>query len=608
MFAEINPAYLIALMFFLVGGVYIYLLVGSYKSNAQSKMRRNYMLGGIWLLLASFFYGIMIITGNDTMSRIFWALGFISSCLFFPLWLYFSSNLIMIKSKIGSRLIIIAPYLTALICIVCIVSNDTVFVQTKLGVQFYYNTNIFFIIVFALITIMAIAFMLFNIQWYRNAQLSRHRKQAQLFIIFTVITAPIGFITDFIIPIFTDNSIIPLAAIFFLPASLPFFVAMKKHKLFGITVTNSSGYVFSKISVPILVLDYENNISLENDAASNYLGRSVIGHNISEIVSFREQTPDQSFFLNGFLSETVSVKAQIGLRICDMLLEVERDRYDDAMCKVVMLQDITDKIESQKAEAELVKNIYSVSESFISKTNQVSNAANTVAMGTNQQADSTEQLSKVITEITDNTMHNTSKAEESARLASEIKNNAERGSSHMDDMISATKDIDNANKAIVSVIKTIDDIAFQTNILSLNAAVEAARAGQHGAGFSVVADEVRKLASECAKAAKYTDTLIRDSIEKSKLGVQMAQDAGESFTEIVTGIDESYALIMEIADSFSEQTSAIEEVDANIEEVVNVVKQNKATSAESAIASGEMNEQARQLNNLVTEFHSRNSG
>jgi len=291
-----------------------------------------------------------------------------------------------------------------------------------------------------------------------------------------------------------------------------------------------------------------------------------------------------------------------------MLLEVENDEYGDALCKVIILQDITSANENQYAEAELVRNIRRLSESFISKTNQVSGAANSVAMGTTQQADSTEQLSKAIAEITEKTMYNTSKAEQSARLASEIRDNAQEGASRMEDMISATEEIDSANSAIVNIIKTIDDIAFQTNILSLNAAVEAARAGQHGAGFGVVAEEVRRLAAECANAAKYTETLIHNSIDKAKLGVKIAQEAGASFTEIMTGIDESYALIREIANSSNEQSTAIKEVDVNIEKVVNVLKQNRETSAESATASDEMNQQARQLNDLVTEFHSRNSG
>ena len=607
MFTEISPAYLIALMYFLVGGCYVYLLISSLSANAKSKMRKNYILGGVWLLFSSIFFGLLAITVNETLSRIIWAAGFISICLFFPMWLLFSSNLITIKGKGAKVLMGVAPFVTLILCILCIISNDTVFVSTKYGTQFYYHTNIFFIITIALVTITATTFIIFNIRWYREAKLKRDKMQAMLFIILTFVTAPFGFFTDFILPIITDSTFPPLASIFFLPASLPFFIAMKKYRTFGLTVSNSSGYVFNKVSVPILVLDHNNYVSLENDAASSFLGRNVVGENISEIIKRNNNTPEQSFFDKGFVSEKITVKTNQGVSICDMLLDIDNDKNNDALCKVVLLHEITAMIENQRAEAELVKNIYSVSESFINKTNQVSDAAKTMAKGTTLQADSTEQLSKVIDEITEKTKHNTLRAEQSVMLSNEIKDNAQKGSSQMEEMISATKEIDDANRAIINVIKSIDDIAFQTNILSLNAAVEAARAGQHGAGFSVVADEVRKLASECAVAAKNSEELINNSIEKSKLGVKIAEEAGASLTDIVAGIDKSNAIIKEIADSYSEQTASIEEVDANIEEVVNVVKQNKATSAESATTSDEMNKQARHLNDLVTEFHSRNS-
>ena len=607
MFTEINPAFLIAIIYFIASACYLYLLITTHKNNTKSKTGKDYILAGVCLFFGSLFFGLMTITANEMLSRIFWAAGFVSICLFFPRWLLFSTNLITLKKKNSMLLIKTTPWVMLILCALSIISNSTVFVTTKYGVQFFYQTNVFILITVVYILLIVFAFMIFDIKWYRESELKREKKQALLFIVITVCSAPIGFMTDFIIPNITENTVMPLAAIFFLPASLPFFFAMKKYKKLGITVPNSSGYVFNKVSVPILVLDHNNNVNLENEATLAFLGSSVVGKNISEIILVNGEIPEKSFFQKGFLHEVVTVNTSIGERVCDMLFEVERDRHDDALCKVVLLQDITGMIENQKAEAELVKNIRSVSESFISKTNQVSNAANVVAAGTMQQADSTEQLSKALAEITEKTIHNTSRAELSAKLASEIRDNAQKGSSQMEGMISAAKDFDNANRAIINIIKTIDDIAFQTNILALNAAVEAARAGRHGAGFSVVAEEVRKLASECAKAAKYTDDLVHDSIEKSKLSVQIVQVVGDSFAEIVSGIDESYALIMEIADSSSEQSDSINEVDTNIENVVDVLKQNKATSVESAKASEEMNEQARHLNDLVTEFHSRNS-
>ena len=608
MFAEINPAFLIAMMYFIVGAVYLYLIISTHKNNTKSKTGNHYMLAGTCLFSSSLLFGVMTITENEIMSRVFWAAGFVSICLFFSRWLQFSTNLITIKKKETKSLISATPWVTAILCILCIISNDTVFVQTEYGVQFFYQTNVFFIATIVVITVTALTFMVFDVMWYRDSKLKRDKMQAQLFIILTVCSAPIGFLTDFILPSFTEDTVVPLASIFFLPASLPFFFAMKQYKKLGITVPNSSDYVFNKVSVPILVLDHENIVNLENEAALKFLGISAIGKNISEIILLGDTVQEQSFFQKGFVNEKVSVKTRFGASTCDMLLEIENDKYNDALCKVVLLQDISSNIENQNAEAELVKNIRSVSESFISKTNKVASAANSVALGTTQQADSTEQLSIVMAEITEKTMRNTGKAELSARLASEIRDNAQKGTSQMEDMIAATREIDEANNAVINIIKTIDTIAFQTNILSLNAAVEAARAGKQGAGFSVVADEVRKLATECAAAAKYTDELVHDSIEKAKLGVRIAQEASDSFSEIVSGIDESYTLIREIADSSSEQSASIEEIDANIEEVVNVLKRNKATSEESVKASDEMNEEARRLNDLVTEFHSRNSG
>ena len=608
MVAEITPAFLVATMYFLVCACYLYLLVSTYKSNTNSAKGNSYMLAGVCLFFSSLFFGLLTIAEDTSLMRLFWACGFTSVCLFFAGWLRFSAHLVTIKRKSAQRVIAAAPFLIALLCVLCVLSDDTTFVRTTLGVQFYYHSNAFFIVTIALTTIIAVVFMSFNIRWYRAAEMKRDRTQALLFIVLTAFVAPIGFVTDFVIPIITDYTVLPLASIMFFPAALPFFVSMKKYKSLGITVNNSSGYVFSRVSVPILVLDYKNNISLENQAAVDFLGSSVVGENIADIILLNEKKPGQAFFHKGFVSETVTAKTHSGMRACDMLLEVEDDVHGDALCKVVILQDVTSEIENQYAEAELVRSIRRLSESFISKTNQVSDAANSVAMGTTQQAESTEQLSRVIADITEKTLHNTTKAEQSARLASVIRDNAQKGTTQMKDMITATKEIDDANSAIINIIKTINDIAFQTNILSLNAAVEAAHAGRQGAGFSVVAEEVRKLATECADAAKYTETLIHDSIEKAKLGVKIAQEAGSSFTEIVTGIDESYALIREIADSSSEQSAAIKEVDANIEGVVTVLQQNRQTSAESAVASEEMNQQARQLNELVTEFHARNAG
>jgi len=115
-------------------------------------------------------------------------------------------------------------------------------------------------------------------------------------------------------------------------------------KTLNITVKNVSGYAFSSVMVPILVLDHKNKIGLENNAAASFFGGSVIGSNMASIIRVDNRTPDSQFFDQSFSNETVTVKTPRGIKICEMLLTVERDRYDEAYCKVAVIRDITDNV------------------------------------------------------------------------------------------------------------------------------------------------------------------------------------------------------------------------------------------------------------------------
>ena len=233
---------------------------------------------------------------------------------------------------------------------------------------------------------------------------------------------------------------------------------------------------------------------------------------------------------------------------------------------------------------------------------QVADGAQMLAQGSTEQAAAIEELSSSITEIAEKTRTNTGLAEKAAELAGSIKENAEKGNEHMDEMMRAVNEINDASGSISKVIKVIDDIAFQTNILALNAAVEAARAGQHGKGFAVVAEEVRNLAAKSAEAAKDTGSLIENSIDKANLGVRIASETAESLAQIVGGINESNQLIGEIARSSEEQAMGITQVNIGIDQVAQVVHQNSATAEESAAASEEMSAQSSLLQDLIAQF------
>ena len=233
---------------------------------------------------------------------------------------------------------------------------------------------------------------------------------------------------------------------------------------------------------------------------------------------------------------------------------------------------------------------------------QIADGSQALAQGSSEQASSVEQLSASIAENTQMTKDNAEKAGRASSLSDTIRDKAEKGSRQMDEMMIAVSDITQASESISRVIKVIDDIAFQTNILALNAAVEAARAGQHGKGFAVVAEEVRNLAAKSAEAAKDTGNLISNSIEKAKMGSRIAGETAASLTEIVSGINESSQIVMDIAKSSEEQTQGIAQINIGIEQVAHVVQQNSATAEQSAAASEEMSGQSSMLEELISRF------
>lgn len=254
----------------------------------------------------------------------------------------------------------------------------------------------------------------------------------------------------------------------------------------------------------------------------------------------------------------------------------------------------------------VVREILTVSEQVSIGAGQVSDGSQSLAQGTSQQATAIEELSSSIFEISLNTKENAKMAEKASELYNGIKKRAQESTELMGEMMHAVDEINAAGLNISKIIKLINDISFQTNILSLNAAVEAANAGQHGKGFAVVAGEVRNLAAKSAQAAADTDALIENSIEKARLGASIAQRTQDALNQIATDILQSAQLIDDIAQSSNEQALGVEQINMGIDQVAQVINANSATAEQSAMAAEEMAAQAHSMEKMVARFRIKN--
>lgn len=254
------------------------------------------------------------------------------------------------------------------------------------------------------------------------------------------------------------------------------------------------------------------------------------------------------------------------------------------------------------AITKVVKSLDEGSDQTTSAALQVSASSQQLSQGATEQASSLEETSSALDEMASMTKQNADNAAKANQMATETKSHAEKGDAAMKEMQSAMTAIGESAEKVGRIIKTIEEIAFQTNLLALNAAVEAARAGEHGKGFAVVADEVRNLAQRASGAAKDTQQLIENSQTRTKEGAEIARRAGQALTQISEAAKKVADVVSEIAVASKEQAEGIDQVTHAVSQMDQVTQQNAASAEESAAAAEELSSQADNLKDMVGEL------
>lgn len=233
---------------------------------------------------------------------------------------------------------------------------------------------------------------------------------------------------------------------------------------------------------------------------------------------------------------------------------------------------------------------------------ELASASQILAEGAEQQAASIQELTATTATVAEQVDNSRKEAEASAKATEQAAAIIEENQEKMKQMMNAMDKIHETSQQVVGIIQTIEDIASQTNLLSLNASIEAARAGEAGKGFAVVADEIGKLALESSEAANTTKELIGVSMEEIRKGNTIADSAMESLKESVAAIGNVNKMIKETAESAALQAENMNQLRMGIEEIAQGIQDNSAASQETSATSQELASQAEMLNQMVQKF------
>ncbi len=300
--------------------------------------------------------------------------------------------------------------------------------------------------------------------------------------------------------------------------------------------------------------------------------------------------------LNLIISDVVRILGSMGNG--DFMVKSEcRDKYvgkfGDLLQAMATLRD---------RMVETLQQVDTAAQQVYIGSDNLSQSAQALAEGATEQAGAVEELTSTIANLTEDAEKSAKNLEDSHQAAIGYAKQADTSRIQMKELTAAMDKINETSKKIENITADIEDIASQTNLLSLNASIEAARAGEAGKGFAVVADQIRQLAEQSAKSAVDTRELIEGALKEIEQGNSAAINAQESLKLVVDGI-ESIADTSKTLSSASElQANSMEQAESGVNQIAEVVQSNSAAAQQTSATSEELSAQAETLRDLVGKF------